>query len=156
MSEPAIAHRCPSCGVAIRDQAFFCPQCGKPLERQSDLNATIGVTDWNATVVEAAPVEVTKSDTAELTEQPAAAPTKSRKPALGQQTLGKVGAGVQKAAHAARGVEDNVVHGVQKIRNVSSVVIDEASYDPSLRFVLVAIALFVLFLVMLLLSKIIT
>ncbi|HKP45578.1 MAG TPA: hypothetical protein VJT50_03200, partial [Pyrinomonadaceae bacterium] len=87
---------------------------------------------------------------------PAAAPTKSRKPALGQQTLGKVGAGVQKAAHAARGVEDNVVHGVQKIRNVSSVVIDEASYDPSLRFVLVAIALFVLFLVMLLLSKIIT
>jgi len=32
-------------------------------------------------------------------------------------------------------------------------VMDEAAYDPSLRFVLVAIILFILFLVLLLLSK---
>ena len=45
---------------------------------------------------------------------------------------------------------------VEKLRKASSVIINEASYDASLRFVLVAAVLFVLFLVILLLSKIIT
>ena len=44
----------------------------------------------------------------------------------------------------------------EKVRKASSVVIDEATYDPSVRFVLVAAVLFVLFLVILLLSKMIT
>ena len=34
--------------------------------------------------------------------------------------------------------------------------IDQAAYDPSLRFLLVAAALFVIFLIVLLLSKVIT
>ena len=42
---------------------------------------------------------------------------------------------------------------VDKLRRVSSVVLDEAAYDPSVRFVLVVGVLFVLFLVLLLLSK---
>ena len=45
---------------------------------------------------------------------------------------------------------------VEKLRRASTVVLSEASYDASLRFVLVAAVLFVLFLVILLLSKIIT
>jgi hypothetical protein len=45
---------------------------------------------------------------------------------------------------------------VEKFRQISSAVIDEAAYDPSLRFVLVAALLFVLFLVVLLLSELIT
>jgi hypothetical protein len=44
---------------------------------------------------------------------------------------------------------------VEKFRQMSTAVIDEAAYDPSLRFVLVAGALFVLFLVLLLLSELI-
>ena len=44
---------------------------------------------------------------------------------------------------------------VGKLRKVSSVVIDQAAYDPSLRFLLVAAALFVLFVVLLILSKVI-
>jgi zinc ribbon protein len=44
---------------------------------------------------------------------------------------------------------------VQKIRHVSSVMIDQAAYDPSLRFLLVAAAFFILFLVLLILSKVI-
>lgn len=44
---------------------------------------------------------------------------------------------------------------VEKIKHVSSVMIDQAAYDPSLRFLLVAAVLFVLFLVLLLLSKVI-
>ena len=43
--------------------------------------------------------------------------------------------------------------GVNKLRKGTSIVIDEASYDPSLRFVLIALILFVLFLVLLILSK---
>ena len=49
---------------------------------------------------------------------------------------------------------DGVRGRVQKLRRVSSVVIDQAAYDPSLRFLLVAAALFLLFLVLLILSKV--
>jgi hypothetical protein len=44
---------------------------------------------------------------------------------------------------------------VEKIRHVSSVVLDQAAYDPSIRFLLVAAAFFILFLVLLILSKVI-
>jgi uncharacterized Zn finger protein (UPF0148 family) len=164
MSDPLIARRCPWCGVAIRERAFFCPQCGKELTQQQ--------ADFSATIAESAPPETKKKDTADLIkpaipkDSPAkdlppeaapakGAPAKSRAP-IGQQALGKMGAGIQKATHVARDVEGNVAHRVQKLRDASSVVIDEASYDASLRFVLVAVALFILFLVMLLLSKVIT
>jgi hypothetical protein len=56
---------------------------------------------------------------------------------------------------AKTGVAENVRERVEKIRHVSSVVIDQAAYDPSLRFLLVAAVLFVLFLILLILSKVI-
>ena len=43
---------------------------------------------------------------------------------------------------------------VEKIRHVSSVVIDQAAYDPSLRFLLVAALLFLLFIVLVIFSKV--
>jgi hypothetical protein len=43
----------------------------------------------------------------------------------------------------------------EKVRHVSSLLIDQAAYDPSLRFLLVAVVLFVLFVVLVLLSKLI-
>jgi hypothetical protein len=51
--------------------------------------------------------------------------------------------------------EDGVLARVEKIRKVSSIVIDQAAYDPSLRFLLVAAVLFVVFLVLLIFSKVI-
>src|SRR5215217_943559 len=51
--------------------------------------------------------------------------------------------------------QDGVRGRVEKLRKVSSVVIDQAAYDPSLRFLLVAAAFFILFLVLLILSKVI-
>jgi len=160
MSDPIIARRCPWCGVAIREQAFFCPQCGKDLTQLHP--------DFSATIVESAPPETKKRDTAELIEPaapkespakvapPEAVPVKTRKAPIGQQALGKMGAGIQKATHVARDVEGNVAHRVQKLRDASSLVIDEASYDASLRFVLIAVLLFIMFLVILFLSKVIT
>ena len=50
---------------------------------------------------------------------------------------------------------DGVRGRVEKFRRVSSVMIDQAAYDPSLRFLLVAAGLFLLFLVLLILSKVI-
>jgi hypothetical protein len=43
---------------------------------------------------------------------------------------------------------------LENIRHVSSVVIDQAAYDPSLRFILVAAVFFVLFLVLLIIRKV--
>jgi hypothetical protein len=50
---------------------------------------------------------------------------------------------------------DGVRGRVDKFRRVSSIMIDQAAYDPSLRFLLVAAGLFLLFLVLLILSKVI-
>jgi hypothetical protein len=50
---------------------------------------------------------------------------------------------------------DGVKARVEKLRHVSSVMIDQAAYDPSLRFLLVAAAFFILFLVLLIMSKVI-
>ena len=50
---------------------------------------------------------------------------------------------------------DGVRGRVDKFRRVSSIMIDQAAYDPSLRFLLVAAGLFILFLVLLILSKVI-
>ena len=52
------------------------------------------------------------------------------------------------------GSEENVLGRVEKLRKVSTVVIDQAAYDPSLRFLLVAGALFLFFLLLLILSKV--
>jgi hypothetical protein len=63
---------------------------------------------------------------------------------------------IERASRSTRaGLEGNVLARVDRIRKVSSVVIDQAAYDPSLRFLLVAGALFLLFLVLLFLSKLI-
>ena len=54
----------------------------------------------------------------------------------------------------ARGaLGEDVKKGLGKVREISTVVLDEATYDPSARFVLVAAVLFVLFLVILILSE---
>lgn len=81
-----------------------------------------------------------------------------------QQTAGKPGtygkardslhrAGSAATSVARHALDDNVKR-VEKIRHVSSAMIEQSSYDPSLRFVLVALGLFVVFLVLLLLSKV--
>jgi uncharacterized OB-fold protein len=51
--------------------------------------------------------------------------------------------------------EDGVRARVERFRKVSSVVIDQAAYDPSLRFLLVAAVFFILFIVLLIVSKVI-
>lgn len=128
MSEPEIARRCSACGVSVRERAVFCPQCGNPIPSQHPATTSIAATD---TVVENAPTEALRSDVA-LTEPPKPKP----RPVVHREP-----------EHGVRG-------RVEQIRKVSSVVIDQAAYDPSLRFLLVAAAMFLLFIVLLILSKV--
>ena len=54
-----------------------------------------------------------------------------------------------------RPTDHSVKARVEHIRKVSSVMLDQAAYDPSLRFLLVAAAFFILFIVLLIASKVI-
>ena len=56
---------------------------------------------------------------------------------------------------AATPVTPGVKQRVERMVKVSSIMLDQAAYDPSLRFLLVAAAFFILFLVLLILSKVI-
>jgi hypothetical protein len=61
---------------------------------------------------------------------------------------------LQRARAVARGaMEEKVAPRVEKLRQTSSVVLDGASDDPSLRFVLIAATLFILFLVLFFISR---
>ena len=120
MSEPEIARRCTHCGVTLRQNALFCPQCGQQLGEQTISGAN-----------------VTEAEVPETPIREKPAPT------------------VTTHVSAPTGVAGNVRGRVEKIRHVSSVVIDQAAYDPSLRFILVAVGVFVFFLLLLILSKVI-
>jgi hypothetical protein len=156
MVEPEIFRRCPFCGASIRVKAFFCPQCGLQLQRGSE-DETAALHDTQDLVRD---VTLTEADfQAHLSAQPKSPPppvppppaVPDAKPA--QRAKAEVGARIQRATDKARGVEENVGKRVQKFREISSVVIDEAGYDPSLRFVLVAVVLFILFVLIVLLNK---
>lgn len=114
MSEPEIARRCKHCGVSLRQNAMFCPQCGNPIQEAA---ATTTVRDVADTIIDTAPTQALNS----VSHTP---------------------------AHKAP--EDGVRGRVETLR----VVIDQAAYDPSLRFILVAAVFFLIFLVLLILSKV--
>jgi uncharacterized Zn finger protein (UPF0148 family) len=183
MSQPEISHRCPACGVSIRDfdeGALFCPECGKPLATGETHEANI-VTNTppetdeiqsepvvsraedsatESAVVSAAVAEQPRIDeppkleAAELSAEdvapPAIDPSKAPRHGARERTRETL----HRASNVARGaIEDNVKR-VEKIHHVSSVMFEEAHYDPSLRFVLVALGLFLVFVLLLVLSKV--
>jgi len=159
MSEPEISRRCSSCGASVRQRALFCPQCGngmvdQPANRElasdgprsaHDLSAKHPAVEHPETFT--AEQSSSVRDTAPLNP---AGPNAVEKLSINDRQTVRF---VPSAAHA--GSKDNVLGRVEKLRKVSSVVIDQAAYDPSLRFLLVAAALFLLFLLLLILSKVI-
>jgi len=82
-------------------------------------------------------------------------PAEKPKTSAGAGVRQAVGGQLRRANTIARGVEGDVIHRVQKVRQISSVVLEEAGDDPGLRFVLVAAIVFILFLVIVLLNKLI-
>ena len=81
------------------------------------------------------------------------APTEALRPELAPtQPLSAV---VHPPAPQHAPTPDGVLGRVERFRKVSSVMIDQAAYDPSLRFLLVAAGLFLLFIILVILSKVI-
>jgi len=152
MSQPEISHRCPSCGAAVRERAaLFCPECGKALKDnpadQTDTQPSAA--DDTSAPPPAAVKEPTPAAPAKIEADGANHP--HRIAGRTRETLHRASA---VASAAARGVMEEPVKRVEKIRTASTHVIEEAHYDPSLRFVLVAMGLFVVFLILLVLSKV--
>jgi len=145
---PEISHRCSSCGATIRESgALFCPECGQPLAQTEDKSQP--QENDRADVAEA-PVEKPSSD-------PVAEPPPEKRdadPAQQHRIGDKTRERLHRASEVARGVIEEPVKQVEKIRHASTHVIEEASYDPSLRFVLVALGLFIVFFILLVLSKV--
>jgi hypothetical protein len=111
---------------------MFCPQCGNPIKVQESAPTSVSLSD---TIIDTAPAEtqpLIAVAPATIDTTPTPPPPIVPKP----------------TDHSVRG-------RVEHIRKVSSVVIDQAAYDPSLRFLLVAAAFFILFLVLLIMSKVI-
>jgi predicted RNA-binding Zn-ribbon protein involved in translation (DUF1610 family) len=137
MSEPEIARRCVACGVSVRERAMFCPQCGNPIAQHQSTTTNISAAD---TIVDNAPAE-TRTDLAMTQPLTAVAPVENPP--------------MQTHAVVHRPTDHSVRGRVEHIRKVSSVMLDQAAYDPSLRFLLVAAAFFILFIVLLIASKVI-
>jgi predicted nucleic acid-binding Zn-ribbon protein len=177
MSQPEISHRCSSCGVSIREfseRAMFCPECGKPLQNTAATTSpedepsvgthASGVQHAQVEIAGpskvAAPAEVSSATTPDpdsivadpLSESEVVRDSLTEKPRHGARERARET--LHRASNVARGaIEDNVKR-VEKIHHVSSAMFEEATYDPSLRFVLVALGLFVVFIILLILSKV--
>lgn len=168
---PEISHRCPSCGVSVRDRdALFCPECGKPLSAKPKTTEASDSPDSSRKPEAGEIVEVSRASSGDEataindSTEPAGTTAAvvnpqddaSAQPAhrRGEKTRERLHRASEVARGVGRGVIEEPAKRVEKIRQASTVVIEEASYDPSLRFVLVALGLFVVFVVLLVLSKV--
>ncbi len=155
--QPEILQRCPSCGVALRDvgeRAMFCPECGKPLAA-SDQAPANGDEDRVAEgSSEPAAVESTDGENILSPAVPASPEEVKSERHERHGAVGKTRETLHRASNVARGAIEHNVQRVKKVEHVSAVMLEEASSDPSLRFVLVALGLFVLFVILLILSKV--
>lgn len=153
--QPEILHPCSSCGAAIREAAMFCPECGKPLT-----NTAREAQQPDAAEVSRADAAQSPPAAVEIAAAAAVPGTNENQVAQPDETGSHHGAReraketLHRASTAARGALEDNVKRVEKIHHVSTAMFEEAHYDPSLRFVLVALGLFVVFVILLVLSKV--
>src|SRR5215213_6127669 len=179
--EPEIARRCTDCGASVRGGAFFCPQCGKSLRKAEDGEAAPAGEGPAAEAATEGPPRVAPeprrtasvivpegadANGAHAPTSPAPEPPARHQPSSegrrraeiitrrpeDEEALRRRRRGVTAAAREA--VEEKLSPRVEKLRHASNAMLEEASYDPSLRFVLVAVAAVLLSLLLLLLNYI--
>jgi len=180
--QPEISHRCASCGASIREPAMFCPECGKPLAPAAP-TASIANASPDAEHPAVAEIPgATVASSAKLVESsegpPAGRPSVksavgpegvkanrvssrnqstdpgARPPRTRERTRERLHRASSVASSVARGAIGDNVKRVEKIHDFSTAMLEEAHYDPSLRFVLVALGLFIVFVILLILSKV--
>lgn len=182
VADPEIARRCRSCGASIRIRGLFCPQCGKPTSEPPEStpdssNHEAADTEEVFLAAETVSVDLPSLPTSDFsddysrsaetlplqpfTHEVESSAARQREQAMTEALPSAVphypAAGSPDAGVRPRPVREalgeDVKKGFGKVREISTVMLDEASYDPSARFVLVAAVLFVLFLVILILSE---
>ena len=141
---------------------MFCPECGKPLATdatRSEPPAEIPAAELEPPADSAA-IKTGESETAASSVEVPTVPAEPAANKPGQPDDGPHGVrertreGLHRASNAARGALEDNVKRVEKIHHVSTAMLEEAHYDPSLRFVLVALGLFIVFIILLVLSKV--
>ncbi|MGH9880465.1 MAG: hypothetical protein ACRD6N_03430, partial [Pyrinomonadaceae bacterium] len=163
MPDPQIARRCSSCGASIRVRAFFCPQCGNSLEQKTSEQTAEAETETETEKPNIQTKQPARNGTeATLSESPLAevlSQVRQRPggnaPGFGSQHTRSAGKKIQRAAVGAKeALEDDAGQVVDQLRKLSGV-LDQAAYDPSLRFLVVAAVLLLFFLAILVLNKLI-
>jgi predicted RNA-binding Zn-ribbon protein involved in translation (DUF1610 family) len=148
-SSNRLTRRCPSCGSDLRTNVRFCPRCGNKILPASDSkevghkdkieNRSVTKLSTNPTVEVKPKVPIVPK-----VEVPSASSSDGRKEV------------VEKRVATDKELDEKGLRPkVEKIRQVSNVVLDEAAIDPSLRFLLIASLIFIVFIVLLLLHKLI-
>ncbi len=164
MSDPEITRRCSVCGATVRQRALFCPQCGQPIDNQPtaaksdfDIARTIAESGDSHTQMETVqePLVDSSLTPAMTPDLPATEPLRVVVPQTRENVPTPAIEALSHAVAPRAGYDSSVRGRVGKLRRASSVVIDQAAYDPSLRFLLVAAGLFLLFLLLLILSEVI-
>ena len=144
---------------------MFCPECGKALATDSPRAETPAeipparvapsTDSASATSVEVQPAAVPFKDAGAAPPETAALNTAQLEDSAAPQgARERTRERLHRASNAARGALEDNVKRVEKIHHVSTAMLEEAHYDPSLRFVLVALGLFIVFIVLLVLSKV--
>lgn len=157
---------------------MFCPECGKPLapapkapkENPSpDVEQPVATEIPDPAAISTAElVESSKGPVASPPVETAAVPQAVRAGQVGRRnqpgqptepggrpgTRERTREKLHRASSVARGALEENVKRVEKIHDFSTTMLEEAHYDPSLRFVLVALGLFVVFVILLILSKV--
>ena len=143
---------------------MFCPECGKAMTTSAAKTAAPEALETvEPTAANAEPLATTEAETQP---EPAVIVAAAGGPGSTDQVVHANDPGphpgarrrtretLHRASTAARGAIGDNVKRVEKIHHVSTAVFEEAHYDPSLRFVLVALGLFVVFVVLLIVSKV--
>jgi hypothetical protein len=154
--DPEIARRCSVCGASIRQRAAFCPQCGQAMDSQraSEVAKTQALTDKPASEKPKSLTDFESAPTVALNQSDIeSAPTVSLSRAELDAARRKQDSNKSKAARGGRHA-DNVRGQVEKLRKASHVVLDQAAYDPSVRFLLVAAAFLVLFVILVIANRV--
>ena len=163
-----ISLRCGSCGASVREPAMFCPECGKPLANASQeaeqptaaevstpaLAPSTSPGPVAAPEAQSAPTSVERVAVAADPDTSANKADHPDESGFQQGTRERTRERLHRASNAARGALEDNVKRVEKIHHVSTAMFEEAHDDPSLRFVLVALGLFLVFVILLVLSKV--
>jgi hypothetical protein len=158
MSNPDIDRRCAECGASVRSGAVFCPQCGGQIAKDEEsVEPVVNAAPTNAAEGKRAiePGEAVP-DLSETQPLISARSTQDGGPDLSQTQplISHATPEISRNESLKTPPAKNVRGRVQRLKQVSSVVIDQAAYDPSLRFILVAAVLFILCLFLFLLTRV--